>query len=782
MEKNIVERVMERIKIDRAQQKFNYEYITLEDFFYHASHFHDVIADLINIGMSETNGVRIFQDTLERMAEYRKKVENSLSKKSESLIFAISAATAMSMNMEKEVTFLDIVKAVMIEKNKDDSDKCVTMRETLMNFGVSLDYIMDYNNNGLNNNDVGVFEINESEEENEGFSVKEEDSGEKINIAAFVKELTDREVVKNFNYAIGRSGIINEITQGLNKKKKSSVLLVGKSGVGKSAIVESFAISLSKNEIIGFEDHKLYEFSVAGMFSGSRYRGDFEKKFNAFIEFIKNKKCIIFIDEIHSIQSNASSDSDINLSSMLKPLMESGKIKLIGTTNYDKKRKVIDKDPSLLRRFDVINVEEVSKEECVEILTKTINSYEQYHKVRFGSEILKRAVDLSVRYIHDKQLPDKVFDIIDNVGSIAKMKKSKMATLPILYEVISKMANIPVENISSEGLDDLLSLSDNLNKTIFGQSEAVEALSDEIIISKSNIGDNGKRKPLGSFMFAGPTGVGKTELTNELARLLNMQLIRLDMSEYMESHSVAKLVGSPPGYVGHSESSEIIKSIESNPYSIVLFDEFEKAHPDVQNVLLQILDNGKMKDPSGKEISFRNAIVILTTNAGANASTKVKIGFGSNNDATSVYQKEQIQKELERIFKPEFRNRLDHIVYFNSLSREMSKNITIKKLNNVKKDLLENYNIKADFSNEIIDYITDFVFENDNKMGARPIDRKIKQLITKQISLLVIKKSIQSGDDITITNKYEKLEIVKNEKVKKTNKQHIEESLSKVEI
>lgn len=769
--KSIIGEIMKKIKQSRTKNKKNHEYITLEEFFYYGVEFKDVQSALSLSGM-KSDEINIFKDLLSRYLSNLKKTDSKEFQVSEGLDFILRSVSAISMNMDKEISFKDVLKVILTNKSKEEGDKCLNIREILTRFNVSLEPLLEDFDILMDNN-------YDDEDEDEQFIGKPEKD---LSVHSFINEMTSPDIVKNFSYAIGREECISDIIQGLNKKKKSSVLLVGHPGVGKNAIVESFALSLSKNEIPSFEGYKVYEVNLSSMVGGSKYRGDFEKKFNLLEDFVKDQKCILFIDEIHVIQNaGATGTNDLSMGNLLKPMLAAGQIKLIGATTYEEKRKYLDKDQALVRRFETVNVEEVKAEECVIIIEKSIEQYEKHHGVKYQNGVVKKAVDLSVRYITDRKLPDKVFDIIDTLGAINKSKGKKTVSEKDVDSVVAKMAHIPVENISNESLEDLLGLSDRLNKVIFGQENAIEALTDEIMISKSNIGENGKRKPLGSFMFAGPTGVGKTEITNELGKALNMQIVRLDMSEYMEKHTVSKLIGSPPGYKGSEESSALLKKVASNPYSIVLFDEFEKAHPDVQNLLLQLLDNGFMTDSTGKEIDFRSTIVIITTNAGANVANKGHLGF-MNKDEDSVNNKlkqENIKKELERIFKPEFRNRLDHIIYFNSLSKEMAVKITNKKLNNIEKDMKVHHNIVAKFDEKTVNDIANTVFEEDNRMGARPIDRKIKQCITKKLSVLIIKKLIKSGDEINITMENGEMSFSKKEL---KNKDYINKALAEVNI
>lgn len=773
--KSIIGEIMKKIKQSRSKNKKNHEYITLEEFFFYACEFKDVQNALSVSGM-KNDQINIFKDLLSRHLSKLSKTEEKEFQVSEGLDFILRSVSAMSMNMDKEIDFKDVLKVILTNKKKEEGDKCVNIRELLVRFNASFEPLLDDFDSLMPNGYNGDEEDDYEDDDIKGKGEKE------VSVHSFIKEMTAENVVKGFSYAIGREDCIDEMIQGLNKKKKSSVLLVGHPGVGKNAIVESFALSLSKNEIPSFEGYKIYEVNLSSMVGGSKYRGDFEKKFNLLEEFVKKEKCILFIDEIHVIQNaGATGTNDLSMGNLLKPLLATGEVKLIGATTYEEKRKYMDKDQALVRRFELINVNEISPEDCVNIVKKSIYQYEKHHGVKYQDGVIKKAVDLSVRYITNKKLPDKVFDIIDTLGAIKKSSNIKVITEKDVNAVVAKMAHIPLENISSESLEELLNLPDRLNKVIFGQKEAVEALTDEIMISKSNIGENGKRKPLGSFMFAGPTGVGKTEITNELGKALNMQIVRLDMSEYMEKHTVSKLIGAPPGYTGSEESSALLKKVASNPYSIVLFDEFEKSHPDVQNVLLQLLDNGFMTDAMGKEVDFRNTIVIITTNAGANVANKGKVGFMNSNDEieNNKVKQENIKKELERLFKPEFRNRLDHIIYFNSLSKEMSYKITGKKLSSIEKDMKAHHNIVVKFDEKVISEISDSVFKEDNKMGARPIDRKIKQCISKKLSMLIIRRLIKSGDEIEVTLKNDELSFIKKEL---KNKDYINKVLSEINI
>lgn len=772
-----IKNILNRIKESRNNKEKNYEYITVEEFFYFACEDEQAVQDLIAAGMKESE-IDNFKYLLEKYQRGFNRVADKKSEpiRSENLEWAFRSASALAMNINKNIEFTDIIKVIVAEKTDEENQKCKVIRNILLKYKVSFDAVNDLSFSKYKSQEK-IPDKNISDHEIVNLS----NLSVEIDISKFIIEMTNADNLKNYSKVIGRDIEVEEVIEAMQKKKKSSVLLTGEAGVGKTAIAEGLAIKLANNEIPRLKGYKMFQLNISSMVSGAKYRGDFEQRFEMVMKKIEEEgNCIVFIDEIHMISGAGSTGSgQMDMANLLKPCLSGGKIKLIGATTNEEKRRYIDKDQALIRRFKVVNIEEPTEKDCLYILEKSLPEYEKFYDISYGknneekNELLISIVKLSSRYLTGRKLPDKAFDIIDNAGAIVKNEGRKNVIQQDIENVIAKMANIPVESLSGKENERLLNLEKKLSSVIFGQDEAIESLVSEIMIAKSGIGDNGKKKPLASFMFAGPTGVGKTEIVNELSEILSMPLLRFDMSEYMEKHSVAKLTGAPQGYVGHDDGSALMKKVMENPHTILLFDEFEKAHPDVQNLLLQLLDNGFMTDNKANKVNFRNTIVILTTNAGSAAANKRNIGFGSDAKSEQKIKNENVKKELEKVFKPEFRNRLDHIIYFNGLSEDMSKKITVKKLLNIENDLMEK-GVVVKFEDMLINYIANTVFEEDNKMGARPIDRKIKEVVTKKLAIMSVRGDLKHGDFVSIgLDENNELKI----KTEKSNKSRINEVL-----
>lgn len=770
----VISEIISEIKNSRKNNNLNYEYLTVEEFFYFACDHEEAVADMCKAGM-DINNINNVKYLLGRFLGQLNKNDSKVLKKSESLDWLFKTAGAMSLNEEKSIEIIDLIGIIVVEKKEEDAKSFKVLKNIFINNGVSFEKIQEISLMRFIKSD-DLHYLDEEEKELAEFSEKVENSENK-KIEKYLTLMTAEGNPNKYTDAIGRDVEINDIIHAINKKKKSSIILVGEAGVGKTAIAEGLALKMIKNEVPELADHKLYELHVSSLVGGAKYRGDFEERVNKIINKItKETNVILFIDEIHMIMgAGTANNNNIDLANILKPYLANGKIKIIGTTTNEEKRKYIDPDAALERRFQFLIVDEPSKEDCLFILEKSANDYEKHHGVKYSKEILEKIIALSIRYIADKKLPDKAFDILDQVGVRARLRHEDHAEIKDVEFVVSKLANVPIENISGKENERVLALKGKLENAIFGQQEGIESLCNEIMIARSGIGENGKTKPIASLLFAGSTGVGKTEIVNELGRSLNMKVFRLDMSEYMDSSSASKLTGSAPGYVGYNEGSALLNYIKVNPHTIVLLDEFEKSHVDIHNLLLQILDNGFMKNNKGEKIDFRNTIFVLTTNAGSLSANEKQIGFSEGRNNNGKFKNEQIKKEIERAFKPELRNRLDQIVYFNSLDLNMSKQITMKKLKKIEGDLLEK-GIVINFNEKLINYIANTVFEKDNKMGARPIDRKIKELVSRNLSIKMLNEEITSGDIINVDLDSENKLIITEEK--KNNEKLENEPLS----
>ncbi len=543
-----------------------------------------------------------------------------------------------------------------------------------------------------------------------------------------------------FDKLIGRQEEIERVIQSIGRRTKSNPLLVGEPGVGKTAVIEGLAKRIVDKDVPEhMKNAIIYSLDIGSLIAGAKYRGDFEKRFKELLaELKKNKNNILFIDEIHMIiGAGSSSGGSMDIANLLKPSLANGDIRVIGATTYDEQRRIFNKETALSRRFQIVDVKEPTIDETISILKGIKTSYEKHHGISYSDEVIEAAVKLSVRYISNRKLPDKAIDVIDEAGAKVKLynKKAKEVTIKDIEKVVAQLAGLPVKILETNDIDKLMSLKPNLESKIYGQEEAIKTLVNAIIVSKAGIGNAGKKKPLGSFLFTGPTGVGKTEVVNQLSEILGVKLLRFDMSEYMEKMSISTLIGSAPGYVGSEQGGVLTNAVAKNPYSIVLLDEIEKAHHDIYNLLLQVMDNGFLKDNTGMNVDFRNTIVIMTTNAGAKAAQKESIGFYSNKEKVSVENREE---EIKRIFTDEFRNRLDKVVHFKSLDKVVISKVIDKKLDELKRELAER-SIVISFSEKVKLYLAETGY-NQN-MGARPVDRAIQELLLVPLSYFIIEKS-----------------------------------------
>ncbi|MPQ43440.1 AAA family ATPase [Clostridium tarantellae] len=548
-----------------------------------------------------------------------------------------------------------------------------------------------------------------------------------VNLNSLIKE-------GNKDPLIGRKDIIERTMQILSRRTKNNPIHVGEPGVGKTAITLGLASLIVEGKVPkALKNAEIFSLDIGSIIAGTKYRGDFEERIHDLLDEIKNHvNPIVYIDEIHNIVgAGALSGGALDGAGLLKKYLLEGKIKFIGATTFDEYKKYFEKDKALSRRFQIIEVNETTNEETIKILEGLKKSFEDYHNVKYTNKALINAVKLSQKYINDKFLPDKAIDIIDEAGAYVSMNrknnKIKRVDEKIIEEIISKMCNIPKQTVESSEINSLKILDEELKKNIFGQDNAIE----EVVrcIKMSRAGLNEDNKPVASMLFVGPTGVGKTEIARTLSKVLGVDLIRFDMSEYGEKHSASKLIGSPPGYVGYEEGGLLTDIIRKKPNCVLLLDEIEKAHSDILNVLLQVMDYATLTDNKGRKADFRNAIIIMTSNAGAKNIGKQLVGFGEREISG-----ESIKDEVKKIFAPEFRNRLDKIIVFNNIDKLMALNITNKELNNFKEKLKEK-SVEINYSNECIQYISQKGISRE--FGARQIQRvineKIKPLLIDEI-------------------------------------------------
>jgi ATP-dependent Clp protease ATP-binding subunit ClpA len=579
--------------------------------------------------------------------------------------------------------------------------------------------------------------------------VDEENSGDaKKALKSFTTNLNDEVKKGKVDPIIGRNDELESLALALGRRAKNNVLMVGDPGVGKTAIAEGLAYNIINDQVPDFlKEFKVYSLDIGAMLAGSKYRGDFEERFKLVLKGLtKQGKTIMFIDEAHMINgAGAGGQGNANdLANLLKPALSKGDLKVVASTTWDEYRKYFEKDRALMRRFQRVTVDEPTPEVTKDILRGIKKYYEDYHNTEITEEAIEAAVKLSVKYQSDKKLPDKAIDLIDVACSRFKVKNQKDNKIvdgnAIQFE-LSKMIKVPAESVAERETENLAKLDENMKKVVYGQDSAIDAIVDKIFVSQAGLKPDDK--PIGSFVFMGPTGTGKTETAKQLAANLGVKLVRFDMSEYQEKHSVSKLIGSPPGYVGHEDNNgQLIDKLQENPNCVLLLDEIEKAHPDISQILLQIMDNGIITGSNGKEADARNSIVILTTNLGAKESEKNAIGFGVEQDDTSYSE-----KEMKKFFAPEFRNRLDATITFGKLSKEVMMKIVGKFLVELK-TMVKDKDITITVSDDSLDYLVDKGF--DPKMGARPLQRVIDKDIKRQLSKEILFGNLKQGGTVHV--------------------------------
>ena len=630
----------------------------------------------------------------------------------------------------------------------------------------------------------------------------------------YSKDLTELAREGKLDPVIGRNDEITRVIQILSRRNKNNPCLVGEPGVGKTAVVEGLATRIVNGDVPKtVQNKKLLTLDLSGLVAGTKYRGEFEERMKRLLnEVINDGNIILFLDELHTLIGTGGSEGSLDAANMLKPALSRGELQLIGATTMTEYRKYIEKDAALERRFQPVEVNEPTEEEAIRILKGIAHKYEEHHSVKYTDAALEAAVRLSSRYINDRYLPDKAIDLMDEAGAAARVKSlekpDKTATLREdiakieqqiarsvkieafaqavelrgkqeallkklaaiekrerssvnaatctvdennIADVVAMWTKVPVKKLQEKESDRLLKLEDTLHKRVIGQEEAVKSIAKAM--RRQRVGLQDPNRPIGSFLFLGPTGVGKTELSKALAEAMfgsENALIRVDMSEYMESHSVSKLIGSPPGYVGFDDGGQLSEKVRRNPYSVVLFDEVEKAHPDVFNILLQVLDDGHITDSKGRKINFKNTIIIMTSNAGAQRIVDPKnLGFTSKSDASKDYlkMKDSVLDEVKKMFKPEFINRIDEIIVFHQLDKKNLTDICTLLSKNLIKGCKEQMNIDLTFSKELKDYIVDNFA--DMKMGARPIKRAIQSFVEDALAEDILRKNIRPGDKVT---------------------------------
>lgn len=545
---------------------------------------------------------------------------------------------------------------------------------------------------------------------------------------------------------VGRALDVERVMQVLCRRRKNNPILVGEAGVGKTAIAEGLAWLIEQQKVPdALANATIYLFDIAAIIAGTTYRGDFEKRFNELVKALEQQPdSILFIDEIHMIiGAGATGESKLDTANLFKPLLSSGKIRVMGSTTYQEYSRVFEKDRALARRFQKIDINEPSIEDAIKILQGLKNYYEQFHHVQYTLNALKSAVELSVKYLPDRFLPDKAIDLIDEAGAknalLSVKQRKKIIGVTDIQKIIAKIARIPETTVSTTDKTKLQHLADDLKTVVYGQDKAIDVLSDAITLNRAGLGRD--HKPIGAFLFAGPTGVGKTEITLQLAKILGVELLRFDMSEYKESHSISRLIGSPPGYVGFEQGGLLTDQIIKHPYAVLLLDEIEKAHPDIYNLLLQIMDNGTLTDNNGRKADFRNIILVMTTNAGVQETVKASIGFSQQDKRLDA------MSEINRVFSPEFRNRLDNIIWFEHLTPAIMRQIVDKFIAELQTQLRDK-NVELTITSDAKTWLANQGY--DKAMGARPMSRVIQEQLKKPIAHELLFGQLQQGGNVSI--------------------------------
>jgi ATP-dependent Clp protease ATP-binding subunit ClpA len=635
---------------------------------------------------------------------------------------------------KKEVTGANVLVAIYGEK---DSHAVYFLHQQ----GVSRLDVVNFISHGITKNpQSGGREEGESAEEGQ------EAPGPGGALESFTQNLNQLAVDGKIDPLIGREHELERVIQILCRRRKNNPLLVGEAGVGKTAIAEGLARRVVDGQVPEIlAKAQVYALDMGALLAGTKYRGDFEQRLKAVLkQLVENPNAILFIDEIHTlIGAGSASGGTLDASNLLKPALSSGALKCIGATTYNEFRGIFEKDHALSRRFQKIDVNEPSIQETVEILRGLKSRFESHHGVKYTANALTTAAELSARYINDRHLPDKAIDVIDEAGALQrilpKSRQKKVIGKPEIEEIIAKIARIPPRSVSSDDRTQLKNLDRDLKATVFGQDAAIEALSAAIKMARSGLGN--PQKPIGSFLFSGPTGVGKTEVARQLAFIMGVELVRFDMSEYMERHAVSRLIGAPPGYVGFDQGGLLTEAITKHPYSVLLLDEIEKAHPDIFNILLQVMDHGTLTDNNGRKADFRNVVIVMTTNAGAEGLSKNAIGFATDRKAGDE------MAEIKRLFTPEFRNRLDAIISFAALDEQVILRVVDKFLMQLEAQLAEK-KVEAQFTEALKRYLAKNGF--DPLMGARPMARLIQDTIRRALADELLFGRLAGGGRVTI--------------------------------
>ncbi|MCC2657688.1 MAG: ATP-dependent Clp protease ATP-binding subunit ClpA [Panacagrimonas sp.] len=647
---------------------------------------------------------------------------------------------------KKQVTTLNVLVAMFAEK---DTHAVYLLGEQ----GVSRLDVVNFISHGIAKNNPSAQQPSESSQESEEKDDSKAPSG-KTALEQFAVNLNERATRGQIDPLIGREHEIERVMQTLCRRRKNNPLLVGEAGVGKTAIAEGLAWLIVEDKVPDLlKGSIVFSLDLGSLIAGTKYRGDFEKRFKAVMqELTQMPGAIVFIDEIHMIiGAGAASGGVMDASNLLKPLLAGGTLRCIGSTTYQEYRGVFEKDRALARRFQKIDVTEPSVEDAVKILEGLRSRFEEHHAVQFTRGALRSAVELSARHITDRLLPDKAIDVIDEAAArlrlLPESKRRKTVQVRDIEETVAKIARIPAKSVSSNDRDRLATLERDLKLVIFGQDAAIEQLTASIKLSRSGLGN--PDRPIGNFLLAGPTGVGKTEVTRQLAQLLGIELVRFDMSEYMERHTVSRLIGAPPGYVGFDQGGLLTEAVIKHPHCVVLLDEIEKAHPDVFNLLLQVMDHGTLTDNNGRKADFRNVILVMTTNAGAEESSRRSMGFAEQSHLTDALE------VIRKMFTPEFRNRLDATVPFQALGKPEIARVVDKFILQLEEQLAAK-GVVLEIEEEARAWLGERGY--DVKMGARPMARVIQENLKRPLAEELLFGKLAHGGRVHVTVQDDKLE------------------------
>ena len=644
---------------------------------------------------------------------------------------------------KNEVTGVNVLVAIFSEQ---ESQAVYLLKKADIN---RLD-IVNFISHGISktDDDLGGEDHDDIHEE-----VQEVQGEEPTKLENFTTNLNQQAIDGNIDPLVGRDNEVERTVQVLCRRKKNNPLLVGEAGVGKTAIAEGLAYRIVNKEVPEvIADAVVYSLDMGALLAGTKYRGDFEKRFKSLLKELQAKPgSILFIDEIHTIiGAGAASGGVMDASNLIKPLLSSGKLRCMGSTTYNEFKNIFEKDRALVRRFQKIDVLEPSVADTTKILNGLKERYEEHHGIRYTQKALKAAAELSAKYINERHLPDKAIDVIDEAGANQRLqpasKRKKTIGVADIELIVSKMARIPQQSVSSSDKETLKNLDRNLKMLVFGQDQSIDALTSAIRLSRSGLAN--EDKPIGSFLFAGPTGVGKTEVTKQLAKCMGVEFIRFDMSEYVERHAVSRLIGAPPGYVGFEQGGLLTEAVIKNPHAVVLLDEIEKAHSDIYNILLQVMDHGTLTDNNGRKADFRNVVLVMTTNAGVQETVRKSIGF------TEQDHSHDAMSEINKVFSPEFRNRLDNIIWFNHLEKDVILQVVDKFVVELQAQL-DKKSVNLELTSKAREWLADKGY--DKAMGARPMTRVIQDELKKPLANEILFGELVDGGTVKVSVKDKKI-------------------------